>query len=459
MLGMKRATTTTNTLRRQGSAVVIGGSLAGLLAARVLSDYFEHVTIVERGTLGDDARSAVPQASHTHVLLLRGREIMERLLPGLEAEVLARGAPLSDSGLHSLSFGRYGWLPRWRTGLLTFAASRHLLDGIVRRRVLALPNVKMCAGYEVSGLLVENDTVYGVRMHRRVADATKEQIVADFVVDASGRSSRVPAWFAEHGFPRPPETVIDAHVGYATRWYRRPADLDLGWKTLTVQSLSPEVPRGGVVVEMERNQLAVTLLGAAGDYPPTDEDEFLAFARTLRHPLLYDTIKHLEPLSPVYGYRRNENKLVHYDRAARFPEHLAVVGDAACGFNPTYGQGMTVAALGAETLQAAFQEQRRRYPNGELQGLGRRFQRRLAQVIAPAWELATGEDARYPTTEGAPRPTLLSRLSGYYIDRLAHRMTTRTDLAQTFLEVIHMVKPPAALFHPRMIAATFGWIR
>ncbi|CAA9258187.1 MAG: hypothetical protein AVDCRST_MAG93-2065, partial [uncultured Chloroflexia bacterium] len=237
----------TTSIDRRETAVVIGGSLAGLLAARVLADYFEQVTVVERGVFSveADARSDVPQASHTHVLLLRGRQIMERLLPGLEAEVLAQGAPLSDSGLDTLTYGRYGWAPRWDTGLKTFAASRHLLDVVTRRRVLALPNVQARAGHEVIGLLADAGTVRGVRLRRRTPDAVEEHLHADFVVDAGGRSSRMPEWLVELGFPRPRETVIDAHVGYATRWYRRPLGADPGWKTLTIQSLAPEIPRGG----------------------------------------------------------------------------------------------------------------------------------------------------------------------------------------------------------------------
>ncbi len=437
---------------QQGSAIVIGGSLAGFLAARVLSDYFEQVTIVERSgfSIGDDARSGVPQATHTHILLLRGRRIMESLLPGLEAEVLAHGAPLSDSGTDSLVLGRFGWVPRWKTGLTTFAASRNLLEVLIRRRVLALPNVEVRTPYEATGLLSDNAVIHGVRLRRRIAGAADEELHADLVVDAGGRSSRTPDWLSELGYGRPRETVIDAHVGYATRWYRRPQDLDLGWKTLTIQSLSPEIPRGGVVVEMENSQLAVTLLGAAGEYPPTDEGEFLTFAQSLRSPLLYEVIKNLEPLSPVYGYRQTANRLVHYDKMRRFPDQLLVIGDAACAFNPTYGQGMTVAALGAETLDRALRLQRRRYADDGLKGLSRRFQRRLARVVAPAWGLATGEDMNYPTTDGGRR-SVFDRLTGPYILRLFRTMMVRKDVARTFLEVIHMVKSPSALFHPRMV--------
>src|ERR687894_1042341 len=84
---------------RSGHALVIGGSMAGLLAARVLSERFGRVTIVERDHFpeGPRFRKGVPQSRHLHVFMMRGRMISDRLFPGLSEELEEAGAVLLDS--------------------------------------------------------------------------------------------------------------------------------------------------------------------------------------------------------------------------------------------------------------------------------------------------------------------------------------------------------------------------
>jgi len=133
------------------------------------------------------------------------------------------------------------------------------------------------------------------------------------------------------------------------------------------------------------------------------------------------------------------------------PEGLVVVGDAACAFNPVYGQGMTTSALGTVTLDQCLSEQRCCRPYGDLIGLARRFQKQLAKVNAVPWMLATSEDYRYRGTEGES-PDLATRLMHRYMDRVVLLSTKNANVRLVLLEVMHMLKQPTALFHPKIIA-------
>jgi 2-polyprenyl-6-methoxyphenol hydroxylase-like FAD-dependent oxidoreductase len=200
---------------------------------------------------------------------------------------------------------------------------------------------------------------------------------------------------------------------------------------------------------LDSQRWIVTLSGAGGDYPPTDEDGFLAFARSLRDPLLYETLKDARPLSASSGNRSTENRLRHYERLARWPGGLVVLGDAACAMNPIYGQGMTAAALAALTLDRCL----RQYPrprSASTRELSRRFQRELARVNHPIWLLATGEDFRYPQAVGGRR-TLWMTLIHHYIDQIIRQAPHNRLLYQRMVEVIHLLRSPVALGSPAIL--------
>lgn len=433
-------------------AIVIGGSIAGLLAARVLSEHFARVTILERDELpaGDGDRAGVPQGRHAHALLVGGRQNIEGLFPGITAELVDAGAPLLDQGLDSLSLFKTGWAPRVRSGVMALCLSRPLLESRVRRRVAALPNVAIRERTEVVGLTADaaGARATGVRAQRRgEAGAAEERIAADLVVEASGRASRLPDFLAKLGHARPAQTVVNAHVGYASRAYTRPAG-GRDWEALWLQTRPPQSPRGGILLPTEGGRWLVTLMGVGGEYPPTDEDAFLAFARSLPSPAIYEAIKGAEPAGGIAGFRRMENRLYHYDRLSRRLENVIALGDAACALNPTYAQGMSVASFSA----LALGDELRAWRRPGLDGFAARFQRRLAKLIAPAWMMATSEDARWPTTEGAPNdaPT---RFMHWYTDQVFGLVAKRADAYVAFLEVMHMLRPSTALFAPWLVAA------
>jgi 2-polyprenyl-6-methoxyphenol hydroxylase-like FAD-dependent oxidoreductase len=446
------AKTNPPTVGESGHALVIGGSMAGLLTARVLSERFERVTVVERDHFpeGPAFRKGVPQSKHLHVFMMRGRMISDKLFPGLSEELEEAGAMPVDSANDFEWLTPAGFAPRFPSGLPLLMCSRELLEWTARARVAALPRVSFLEKTEVTGLLPtpNGKGVAAVEVRSRTAKdgaESQEPLRADLVVDASGRNSNASKWLEALGYAPPEETYTNSHLGYASRTYRRPERFDGDWMGLNAQAAPPEVTRGGVLLPLEGNRWMVTLSGVGGDYPPTDEEGFMDFARSLRTPMLYEAIKDAEPISDISGYRDTENRRRHYEKLSRQPENFLVSGDAASAFNPIYAQGMTTAALGAEVLEECLREQDA--VSDAHGGLSKRFQKKLAKANAVSWLLATGEDFRVRGVEGG-KATFAARLTHRYMDRVLALSLRDIEVRQTFLEVFHMLKPPTELFEP-----------
>jgi 2-polyprenyl-6-methoxyphenol hydroxylase-like FAD-dependent oxidoreductase len=435
--------------------------MAGMLAARVLADHFDDVTLLERDRFPEtpSARAGLPQGRHPHALLERGRLIVERYLPGLTAELVLAGAELMDFSRDFAWLSPAGWYLRIPSDLPMLACTRDLIDWAVRRRVAAFLNVRVRKRVDIAGLFREplgGARVAGVRLRSRPADdgvdSDGEVLGADLVVVADGRHSRLPEWLSELGFEPPAETVVNSFHGYGSRSYRRPAGLAPDWKALYIQQAPPGDPRGGIVQPVEGERWMVSLFGGDGDYPPTDDAGFLAFARSLRSPALYEALAAAEPLTPVVSHRATDNRLRHYDRLGRFPDGLVAVGDAVCAFNPVYGQGMSAAALGAEVLDSWLRDEAHWGPGGS-----RVFQRQLARTTAPAWQLATGADYRFRAVAGPPQGRV-ARLTGRYLDAVIRAATRRPWIRRRLADVLQLLRPPSALFGPGVLARV-AWDR
>lgn len=429
-------------------AVVLGGSLAGLLAARVLADHFERVTLLERDAYPEtaDVRKGIPQANHVHGLLLRGRQVLEEFFPGLQDEMIAAGVPLVDMANDIAWFTRAGWGVRFPSEMKVLAFTRPVLDLHVRRRLARNPKIEIADGMEVLGLLRDSEAnrVAGVLIIPRASDVDRRvarELRADLVVDTTGRASRAPRWLKDLGYEPPRETIVNAHLGYASRLYRIPENFHGEWACAYVQSAPPEQMRGGILFRVEGNRWLVTLIGGGRDYPPSDEQAFLEFAESLRAPTIADAIRAATPVSPIRTHRATENRVRHFESVKNLPENFVVLGDAACAFNPVYGQGMTIASLGARALQQCLREQRK----SGLRGLARRFQQRLAKVNKAPWLMATGEDYRYRETEGGT-PGLMTRFMHRYLDRVLQLATREVAVRSVLLQVFSMLIPPSALF-------------
>lgn len=428
-------------------AVVVGGSMAGLLAARVLADHFDRVTVLDRDTFPDqpDHRAGAPQSRHAHALLARGLAVIEDLFPGLSAELVDHGAFVADADASFAFVTPAGRLPATPGGRF-LGVSRILLEWTVRGRLAAHPAVALVTGRDVVGLTATNDgaRVTGVRWRSRGGDEIG-RMAADLVVDASGRNSAVPVWLRLLGHEAPPEETINSGLGYASRFYERPAGWPVEWEGIVVNGRPPHNPRAGLILPIEHRRWHVSLGGFAGHHPPTDEAGFLEWARQLPDPAVYEAIRVARPLTPIRGYRTPTNRRRRFERLQRQPAGFVAVGDAVCAFNPIYGQGMSVAALGAHDLGAALAEQRRR----PRPGFERRFQARLARTVADPWFVATGEDLRWAGVrlDGAP-PRPGAGLLRRYSDHFLRQATTDVELAGVYLAMINLIVPPRALASP-----------
>jgi 2-polyprenyl-6-methoxyphenol hydroxylase-like FAD-dependent oxidoreductase len=420
-------------------AVVIGASIAGLLAARVLSERFE-VTLIDRDELPDQPRPrrGVPQDRHIHVLLSRGREAMEDLLPGLSDDLVARTDGYADvqNDVHWYNDGQL--LHPAPSGILALGASRLLLEDLIRRRVLALPNITLRPGREATGLILDGGRVAGVETFgRRERDTAT--LDADLVVDAAGRGSRTPAWLARLGYPAVPQSEIKVDITYLTRRYRR--DPAAAQEVLGVANLAYPGQLHGGGIAVEEDTIALGLQGMLGVVPPADDAGMAEFVAGMASPAFGELIRTGDPVGEPVAMRYPASVRRHYERVRRLPEGHLVLGDALCTFNPIYGQGMTIAALEAVLL--------RRLLDAGTAGLPRRFFRAAAKLLGPAWSISAGNDLRFPQVPG--RRPLSGRLVNRYLGRYHRAATTDPVLGTAFIRVANLIDPPHALLAPRLV--------
>lgn len=429
-------------------AIVIGGSMAGLLTARVLSDHFARVTILERDAVHDtpEARRGQPQTRHTHGLLANGQATMEHFFPGIVADLVAGGALVGDmaEAIRWYTFG--GYRINFTSGREGLLASRPYLEWHIRQRVLALPNVILLDEVAVEGPLTTGDLsrVVGVEITRRAVGGGREPLYADLVVDASGRGTQSPKWLELMGYSRPAESVVKVDMGYATRVYQQiPGELPDTHVLMSFGS-APEQKRAGFAFKIEGDRWSVSLAGHHGDHAPTDEAGFLAYARSLPTPDIYNLVSRAEPLGDIIPHKLPSSLRRHYEKMARFPEGYLVLGDAIASFNPVYGQGMTSAAMQAQALDDLLRQRQ-----GQLQGLAAAFFKRAAKVVAIPWQLAVGEDFRFPETTG-PKPPAVDLINAY-VARV-HRATHSDPVVyDAFLKVMNLLAPPTSLFAPKIV--------
>jgi 2-polyprenyl-6-methoxyphenol hydroxylase-like FAD-dependent oxidoreductase len=433
-------------MRKHGrDAVVVGASMTGLLAARVLSPYFDNVTVVERDPIADlaEARKGQPHARHLHTLLAQGLRMFDRFFPALRADLLEGGAMLGDMGADIRWHAFGGYRRQFDSGMIGIMLSRPFLEHHVRRHVLRLPNVTMQSVCDVEQLTATPDRRRITGLHIKNGRATSEAIKADFVVDASGRGTATPRWLEALGYGRPPESAVMVNMGYSTRTFRRqPGDLE-GAKLVLISPRFPDLKRSGNIVPIEGDRWMVTLTGWGKDYPPADADGFVEFTRSLPAPDLYNLVRKLEPLTDVVQHRMASNLRRHYERLASFPDRFLVIGDAVSSFNPVYAQGMTSAAMQAAVLDDTLQS------TETLDGLAPTYFSRVSKVVDMAWRVAVGEDFRAPDTTG-PKPAGTTLVNSY-VARVHRATHSDKDVYRAFLDVMNLVTPASRLLHPDMI--------
>ncbi|WP_354637642.1 NAD(P)/FAD-dependent oxidoreductase [Kitasatospora camelliae] len=434
----------------RGTAVVIGGGLAGTLAAWALRGHAERIVVVERDRYPDGPvfRSGLPQGRHAHLILEAGHRVLEELMPGTRQELLDAGAvrvPVSGD-LRWLSSA--GWMAEYDAELAFLSCTRPVLDTVVLDRVRAEPSIEFLEGTEVVGLLGGPGTVTGVRVRERGSGADKGEVrdlAAELVVDASGRSTAMAEWLRELGCPAVPEERVDAGAAYSSRLFHRPAGADLGCSAIYLQTKAPEAPYLGVLLPVEGDRWIVSLAGMRGAEPEPGEAGFAKHLGMLRDPSIRKALAGAEPAGEVRGFVPGPGVRRRYERHS--PDGLVVVGDAHCTFNPVYGQGITVAVFAARELRRVAER-----TGGIGHATARAARRAVAAVSKNPWAMSCTEDVRFDATTGGPSGVLL-RAQHRFLDRVLAASSHNPAVTAVFHEVMSLVTPPTALFRPAVLAA------
>jgi 2-polyprenyl-6-methoxyphenol hydroxylase-like FAD-dependent oxidoreductase len=429
-------------------AIVIGGSITGLMTARVLSDHFDLVTVFERDRLEgrSDTRKSVPQGDHYHALHLGGQQVLIGLYPGFIDRLRRLG---------SVPY-RYGeevvwYRPEGKSYMVTavlknpqylgwegHSQSRGLIEYCIRQSTLEIKNIKVEGGITVQRLRNDSSSV------REVIYKDTEGIkslAADLIVAADGRSSRAPRWLTEMGFQPPEETNIGVDFAYSSAKFHIPASYDGPERVHVFFGPAPHFPNGAIMGEIEDRTWHLSLGGRFGDYPPSDVDGFFAFAKSIYTPRLHALIKDAELISDIKHFRFPNSVQRHYERLTAFPERFLVLGDAICSFNPIYGQGMSATALQVYELQKLLKN--RAAESQGLDGLARDFFPEAAKVIATPWALTAAQDLAYPQTTGYRQPNMEE--SARYFAAVNQLAVEDIEVRKLVSRVFQLVEPMSVL--------------
>jgi len=433
-------------------ALVIGGSMAGMCAARVLANHFDEVVVLDRDSYPSrpEHRIGVPQSHHAHALLTRGQTELERLFPGFEKAMTDRGARKLDAQQGFAILRKWGWATPSRSGHTALWASRPLIDAVLREKMAHVRNVTLRDKTSVVDLRIERSPrprVSGVVIKGPEGNTT---IDADLVVDATGRGSKAPHWFDAAGLDRPKDDIVEAFAGYSSRFYRRPPEdkrpKDWWWDGLWIEGVPPSFPRGAVAFPIEDNLWLVTAVGFAKDYPPGDPEGFVAFLRSLASPIVAESVAVCEPVSDVAVSRSTTNRFRHYETWKSELDAFLAIGDSVCAFNPVYGQGMSTAAASARELEGAIREvgiDPRRLPKAHFAA--------QAKFLKSVWQLAAGADFVWPTTTG-DRPSGAALFRPYFL-LLGESVHCDAAVMRRVAPVAHLVDHPSKVLSPPVVAA------
>ncbi len=424
-------------------AVVLGGSIAGLFAARVLADAYDEVQIVDRDKLigVKGVRRFCPQSHQANGLLARGVQVMEELFPGLTKEMVDYGVPTGDLSGSCRWYARGNRLKQQTAGLTTLGVVRPMFEWFIRERVQKIPNVTFIEEHDILGLTTSADKsrVTGARVQKRGGD-TDEVIEADLVVDATGRGSRTPVWLEQLGYEKPFEERKKIDLGYVTQHFRLRKGANGFVKDVAINQIANAVvPRGNVFFLVEDGKVELTTYGILGDHPPTDYDGLMAWLKSLPAKDVYNTLRYADPVDKAMPFKFPTTLRRHYHKLRRFPEGLLVTGDAVTTFNPVYAQGMSVAALCALVLRQHLHSGAAPVPQDYFRDLAK-------DAIDQAWDMTNTIDLSLPGVEG--ERTFKVRMGNWFLKRVQIAATRDGSVTAEYFKTAGLVQKPEAMMRP-----------
>ncbi|SMQ64804.1 2-polyprenyl-6-methoxyphenol hydroxylase [Bacillus sp. OV166] len=431
-------------------ALVIGGSIAGLLAARILSDFFEEVLIIEKDQKREKhlTRTGVPQGTHGHALLKSGEEILTELFPGIVDELIADGSVKSDF-TSELAWNHHGsWKVKYHAGISIIQQSRPFLEWHIQRRLEMIPNISFLYGAKAKRMVINSDStsIIGVEIQKDGEAAVP--LNANLVVDATGAGSNSTNWLRQLGFDAPQKTEVKVNLFYASRIYSSLSSKNKDWGNLLVYPNPPRQNRGGSISPIENQRWMVTLLGYGVESPPSTLEEFINYAKSLEQPDVYEAIKNGTPETDVSVYRFPALRRFHYENLQRFPNGLIVSGDAFCRIDPVFGQGMSIAALEAIALKKELQKALKK---NKLSQISKNTHRSFSKIIDVPWLIALTEDFRFTHTDGA-KPFGLPLLK-WYVKRVILACESNQKIYGKLINVLQLKAHPISLFSSSTLKA------
>ncbi|MEP3248260.1 MAG: hypothetical protein ABJN40_21380 [Sneathiella sp.] len=430
-------------------AVILGSGIAGLLAARVLSDYFSDVVLIERDAKPDTVgpRKGVPQGHHIHVLLNRGEDILEDLFPGFRDVLREKDAVEATLGKDVRWYLAGRWMPTFEDGMVSFFQSRPLLEDIIRSFVSKISTVHIRYGttFEDFVLNDEKDAVRSITVREK---GSKESVDLEgsFFLDATGRGSRLLSQLTLLGYSEPAESRVGVDFAYSSGIFTLQEADQRDWRAVLIYPKAPEETRAAAIVPIEDNQWLVTAAGYNGDHPPLDPEGFLQFIASLSQPQIYEALKTASAVSPLKPFKFKAGIRRHFERSDCLPNNLLVIGDAICSANPFFGQGIAVAAQEAKVLQDLCQTEGTEALCQD-KSVRRDYFERVAGILDISWGLAIGEDLKYPSTTG--KKPFGYALSRWFKDRIMS--SNDPDVARQFYRVMHFAEPPSSLASAKVL--------
>ena len=423
-------------------AVIIGASMAGLLAAKAIAPHFDKVSILEKDRLPDGpvAHKGTSQAYHSHLLLKAGEEAIEELFPGIREELINAGSHYVEFGQEAAWRHHGYWKATFSKSFKILMQSRPFLEGTIRKRLLKEENVQLLEEKKVKDVLFDpaNGSVSGVIIENK--DREPEEMACDLLIDGSGAGSQAVKWLKKGNYPEPKVSKVQLDLTYSSRNFICPHPMTEKYKGVVIYFGPSQPTHTGLAFTTEKDEIMVSL-GGYKSTPPTDDASFLAYAQQLDSTEIYDIFKSLKPASPIRHYKFPEQRRKHFERLTKFPSNLLVMGDAFCRFDPVFGQGMSVAAMEALALKNLME-------NGNGKSLARSFHKKASRIVGIPWLLSSLEGFRMKHTTGSKPLPVGMKFMHWYLGHIFKLSSTHSRIYVTFVEIFNLKKHPVYLFFP-----------
>lgn len=427
-------------------AIIIGGGISGKLAARVLSEFYKEVIILERDSKleGPIARKGTPQGEHLHALLHAGEHGLEELFPGITEKFYDSGAVKINSTIDLAWFHHGAWKIRYDGGYSTTLQTRPHLEWHIEQYIKRIPNVVLRYNQVVQDFLYNQaeNRITGVQLKNG-------PLLANLVVDASGVSSLASKWLHKRG-SHIPEEKVEINLSYSSKQFQLTENHERDWKIKLVYPNPPQEKIGGTISKVEGNRYIVTIMGyhnAVNDKEILKNDSgFIELSKKLPKLDIYQEIEHATPLTKTSFYRIPHIVWRRFDKM-ELPDGLLLIGDTICRIDPVFGQGMSIAILEALSLQKLLQ-------TGVRQKVSAAFHKKAAKIISPIWNMVITEDFRYSATTGK-RPFGLT-IQQWYAKNIFLLSSQNQEVYDAFVKVMNLVRPITSLMTPSIIRSVLS---